>query len=225
MSKLVWDAVGDRLFELGLKRGVLFPQNSDGTYADGVAWTGLTAVTEKPDGAEANPMYADDIKYASPRTKEEFKATVEAYTYPDEFAPCCGEKEIAPGVVIGQQKHQPFGMCYRTAIGNDTEDYSHGYKLHFVYGATAAPVEKGYETINENPDAITFSWDIETVPVEVTGCEPTAILTISSTTADPAKLAALEAIIYGTATSDARLPLPDEIKELMTGTQTQSQDP
>ena len=136
MSKLVWHTVGDRLYELGVKKGVLYTQNANGTYNAGVVWNGLTGVTEKPDGAEANPMYADDIKYAAPRTKEDFKATIEAFTYPDEFASCCGEEEIAPGVVVGQQKHKPFGMTYRTTIGNDTEDYSHGYKLHIVYGAT-----------------------------------------------------------------------------------------
>lgn len=215
MSKLVWHTVGDRLYELGVKKGVLYTQNANGTYNAGVVWNGLTGVTEKPDGAEANPMYADDIKYAAPRTKEDFKATIEAFTYPDEFASCCGEEEIAPGVVVGQQKHKPFGMTYRTTIGNDTEDYSHGYKLHIVYGATAAPVEKAYETMNENPDAITFSWDIETIPVEVTGFEPTAIVTISSLTADPAKLAALEAILYGSENTEPRLPLPDEITTLM----------
>jgi len=221
MAKLIWDAVGERLYELGVKKTVLFPQNSNGTYAKGVAWNGMTNITEKPDGAEANPMYADDIKYAAPRTKEEFKSTAEAFTYPDEFGECCGEKEIAPGVIIGQQKRKAFGLCYRTTIGNDTDDYAHGYKLHFVYGATAAPVEKAYETMNENPDAITFSWDIETIPVEVEGCEPTSIVTINSTTADPTKLAALEAIVYGTdgtggtGGTDPRLPLPNEIKELM----------
>lgn len=226
MAKLVWDAVGDRLFEGGVKNGVLFTQNTDGTYNKGVAWNGLTGVTEKPDGAEPNAMYADDIKYAAPRSKEEFKATIEAYTYPDEFAPCCGETEIAEGVTIGQQKHQAFGLCYRTAIGNDTEDFSHGYKLHIVYGATAAPVEKSYETINENPEAITFSWDIETIPVEVTGCEPTAIVTINSLTADETKLAALEAMLYGTdaeggnAGTDPTLPLPDTIKTMMSTTTT-----
>lgn len=222
MAELKWDVVGDRLYELGVSKGVLYTWDDDnGTYNTGVAWNGLTGVTEKPDGAEANAMYADDIKYAAPRSKEEFKATIEAYTYPDEFAECCGEKEIADGVVVGQQKRRSFAFCYRTAIGNDTQDYKHGYKLHIVYGATAAPVEKAYETINENPDAITFSWDIETIPVEVTGCEPTAIVTINSLTADPTKLAALEAKLYGTdgtggaAGTDPTLQLPNDIKRDM----------
>lgn len=221
MAKLVWDAIGGRLYEGGVRKGVLFTQNPDGTYNTGVAWNGLTGVTEKPDGGEPNAMWADDMKYAAPRSKEEFKATIEAYMYPDEFAPCCGETEIANGVTIGQQKHQPFAFCYRTGIGNDTEDFDHGYKLHIVYGATASPVEKAYETMNENLEGAKFSWDIETIPVEVTDCEPTSIVTINSLTANSTKLAALEAMLYGTdggqgeTGSSSTLPLPNEIKTMM----------
>ncbi len=213
MAELTWDAVGERTYELGVKKMVLFPQNANGTYENGVAWNGVTKVTEKPDGAEAKPMYADDIKYAAPRTKEEFKATIEAFTYPDEFAECCGEKELVAGkgVTIGQQKHRPFAFSYMTSIGNDTEDYAHGYKIHIVYGATAAPVEKGYETINENPDAMTFSWDIETVPVEVTGFEPTSIITLDSTVIPAAKLTAIKEMLYGTSNTESTLPLPSDI--------------
>lgn len=224
MAVLTWDTVGERLFEAGVKKMVLFPQNADGTYGAGVAWSGVTKVTEKPDGAEAKAMYADDIKYASPRSKEEFKATIEAYMYPDEFAECCGEKELVSGtgVTVGQQKHKPFAFSYVTTIGSDTEDYSHGYKIHIVYGATAAPVEKAYETINDNPDAMTFSWDIETVPVEVTGCEPTSIVTIpvesNATQAYKNKVSAIEALLYGTENAAASLPLPDDVKTELTRT-------
>lgn len=229
MSRLVWDAVGERLFEAGVKRGVFYPRDNTGAYPLGVAWNGLTKVTEKPSGAEANDMWADDIKYASPRSTPEFEADVECYTYPDEVAECCGEAELTDGIIIGQQRHKPFGMCYRTAIGNDVDDFDHGYKLHIIYGATADPIEKDYETINENPDAITFSFSLKTVPVEVTGAKPTACLTIDSTKVDSAKLAALEAILYGTdavtgsnpvAATNPRLPLPDEIKTLFTTNST-----
>lgn len=215
MSKLVWDKVGERLYETGVKQGVLYPQNvSTGLYPRGVAWNGLTAVTESPSGAEANPIYADDTKYLNLISVEEFGATIEAYTYPDEFAACDGSAEIATGVSIGQQKRQPFGLCYRTAIGNDLENDSYGYKLHIVYGGIAAPSEKAYATINDSPEAITLSWELSTTPVEVAGYKPTASITINSTKVNAAKLAALEDILYGTANADARLPFPDEISTL-----------
>ena len=218
MSKLVWDNTGDRLYETGVKQGVLYPISSTGTYPKGVAWNGLTAVTESPSGAEATALYADDMKYLNLYSAEEFGATVEAYTYPEEFGECDGSAEIASGVQIGQQTRKAFGMCYRTTIGNDTEGDAHGYKLHIIYGAMASPSEKAYATINDSPEAITFSWELTTTPVNVTGKKPTASLTIDSTKADPTKLAALEAILYGSdggSGTDARLPLPDEIAELM----------
>lgn len=214
MSKLVWDQVGERLYETGVKKGVLYPQVS-GAYPKGVAWNGLTAVTESPSGAESNPFYADDIKYLNILSVEEFAATIEAYMYPDEFAACIGEKSIAKGVNIGQQKRQAFGFCYRTVLGNDTDADEHGYKLHIIYGALASVSERAYTTINESPEPITMSWEVSTTPVEVTGAKPTALLTITSTEVDPTKLAALEAILYGSDSEEARLPLPDEIAELM----------
>ena len=223
MAKLVWDKTGDRLYETGVKNGVLYIPTA-GVYSKGVAWNGLTAVTESPSGPEATALYADDIKYLSLMSTEEFGATIEAYTYPDEFAACDGSAELADGVMIGQQKRSTFGLCYKTTIGNDTEGNDHGYKLHIIYGAQAAPSEKAYATINDSPEAITFSWEITTTPVNVTGAKPTASLVIDSTKADPSKLAALEDILYGkdgtgdqhTGAVDPRLPLPDEIKTLMT---------
>ena len=218
MAKLVWDKTGDRLYETGVKNGVLYIPTA-GVYSKGVAWNGLTAVTESPSGAEATALYADDTKYLSLMSTEEFGATIEAYTYPDEFAACDGSAELADGVMIGQQKRSTFGLCYKTTIGNDTEGNDHGYKLHIIYGAQAAPSEKAYSTINDSPEAITFSWEITTTPVNVTGAKPTASLVIDSTKADPSKLAALEDILYGKdgePASEPRLPLPDEIKSLMT---------
>ena len=218
MAKLVWDKTGDRLYETGVKNGVLYIPTS-GVYSKGVAWNGLTAVTESPSGAEATALYADDTKYLSLMSTEEFGATIEAYTYPDEFAACDGSAELADGVMIGQQKRSIFGLCYKTTIGNDTEGNDHGYKLHIIYGAQAAPSEKAYSTINDSPEAITFSWEITTTPVNVTGAKPTASLVIDSTKADPSKLAALEDILYGKdgePGNEPRLPLPDEIKTLMT---------
>lgn len=221
MAKLVWDKTGERLFETGVKNGVLYIPTA-GVYNKGVAWNGLTAVTESPSGAEATALYADDIKYLSLMSTEEFGATIEAYTYPDEFAACNGEAELVDGVTVGQQKRSPFGLCYRTSIGNDVDGNDHGYKLHIIYGALAAPSEKPYSTINDSPEAITFSWEITTTPVNVTGQKPTASLVIDSTKADSAKLAALEAILYGSneggsgSSTEPRLPLPDEIKSLMT---------
>ena len=218
MAKLVWDKTGDRLYETGVKNGVLYIPTA-GVYSKGVAWNGLTAVTESPSGAEATALYADDTKYLSLMSAEEFGATIEAYTYPDEFAACDGSAELADGVMIGQQKRSTFGLCYKTTVGNDTEGNDHGYKLHIIYGALAAPSEKAYASINDSPEAITFSWEITTTPVNVTGAKPTASLVIDSTKADPSKLAALEDILYGKdgePASEPRLPLPDEIKSLMT---------
>lgn len=214
MSKLVWDATGERLYETGVKQGVLYVQEN-GAYPKGVAWNGLTAVTESPSGAEASPLYADDIKYLNLISAEEFGATVEAYTYPDEFGVCNGEAELVPGISLGQQPRKAFGMCYRTTIGNDTELDDYGYKLHIIYNAMAAPSEKGYASKNDSPEAITFSWELTTTPVNVTGFKPTANITIDSTKVDKTKLEALEAILYGSESEEARLPLPDEIAELM----------
>lgn len=215
MSKLVWDQTGERTYETGVKQGVLYPQAAGGTYPKGVAWNGLTAVTESPSGAEATALYADDIKYLNLMSAEEFGATVEAYTYPDEFAECDGSAEIATGVMIGQQKRKAFGMCYRTSLGNDVDGNDHGYKLHIIYGAMAAPSEKAYATINDSPEAITFSWELTTTPVSVTGFRPTASITIDSTKVDAKKLQALEAVLYGSEETEARLPLPDEIVTLV----------
>ena len=223
MAKIVWDKSSERLYETGVKNGVLYVQGTGGTYTKGVAWNGLAAVTESPSGAEPTPLYADDIKYLNLLSTEEFGATIEAYTYPDEFAECDGSKSIATGVYIGQQARKAFGMCYKTTLGNDTEGNDHGYKLHIIYGALAAPSEKPYETINDSPEAITFSWEISTTPVNVTGSKPTATIVIDSTKANPEKLAALEVILFGAdapngegAGTDPRLPLPDEIATLMT---------
>lgn len=215
MPKIVWDNTGERLYETGVRNGVLYPIQTDGTYSKGVAWNGLISVTESPSGAEATPLYADDIKYLNLISAEEFGATIEAYTYPDEFAECDGSASIATGVNIGQQPRKTFGMSYRTVVGNDVENDNYGYKLHLIYGALAAPSEKAFSTINDSPEAITFSWEVSTTPVNVTGFKPTASLTIDSTKVDSTKLAALEAILYGGETEEARLPLPDEIATLM----------
>lgn len=216
MAALTWDETGKRFYETGVRKGVLYVQDNSGTYPTGVAWNGLTAVTESPSGADSNPLYADDIKYLDLRSAEEFGATVEAYTYPDEFAECDGTAELTDGVTIGQQARKSFGLCYRTVLGNDINNDAYGYKLHLIYGATAAPSEKGYQTVNDSPEAITFSWELTTTPVNVTGMKPTAIITIDSTKANATKLAALEAILYGGENTTARLPLPDEVKTLMT---------
>lgn len=215
MSKLVWDQTGERRYETGVKQGVLYPQSTGGSYPKGVAWNGLTAVTESPSGAEATPLYADDIKYLSLMSVEEFGATIEAYTYPDEFAECDGSATIADGVTIGQQKRKAFGLCYRTVLGNDIDNNDYGYKLHLIYGAVAAPSEKAYATINDSPEAITFSWEITTTPVEVAGFKPTASVTIDSTKVDSTKLKSLEDILYGSESKEARLPLPSEIANII----------
>lgn len=214
MPKLIWDATGERVYETGVRNGVLYPM-VEGAYPKGVVWNGLTAVTESPSGAESTPLYADDIKYLNLISAEEFGATVEAYTYPDEFAECDGSATLVKGVTIGQQPRKTFGMSYRTVIGNDVNNESHGYKLHLIYGAVATPSEKAYSTINDSPEAITFSWELTTTPVNVTGFKPTACLTIDSTKVNKEKLTALEDILYGTQEAEARLPLPDEIATLM----------
>ena len=222
--KLVWDKTGEHYYETGVKNGVLYPMSASGTYPKGVAWNGLTAITESPSGAEATALYADDIKYLNLMSNEEFGATVEAYTYPDEFAECDGSASLTEGVYIGQQARKTFGLCYRTTLGNDAKGNDYGYKLHIIYGAMASPSEKAYSTINDSPDAITFSWELSTTPVAVANFKPTASLTIDSTKVNAQKLAALEEILYGkdgtgednsVGAVDPRLPLPDEIATLM----------
>lgn len=224
--KLVWDKTGEHYYETGVKNGVLYPMSASGTYPKGVAWNGLTAITESPSGAEATALYADDIKYLNLMSNEEFGATVEAYTYPDEFAECDGSASLTEGVYIGQQARKTFGLCYRTTLGNDSKGNDYGYKLHIIYGAMASPSEKAYSTINDSPDAITFSWELSTTPVAVANFKPTASLTIDSTKVEAQKLAALEEILYGkdgtgedhsTGAVDPRLPLPDEIANIMKG--------
>ena len=215
--KLIWDKIGERFFETGVNKGVLYPQDATGAYPRGVAWNGLTAVTESPSGAEATPLYADNIKYLNLMSAEEFGATVEAYTYPKEFGACNGEGELAEGISIGQQKRTPFGMAYQTKIGNDIDSEA-GYKIHLIYGALAAPSEKAYNTVNDSPEAITFSWELTTTPVEVEGFKPTATLVIDSTKVDAEKLAALEAVLYGTESEEAKLPLPNEVLSIINGT-------
>lgn len=215
MSKLVWDQTGERLYETGVKQGVLYPQATDGKYPKGVAWNGLTTVTESPSGAESTPLYADDIKYLNLISTEELGGTIEAYTYPDEFAECDGSAAIATGVYIGQQPRKTFGLSYRTTVGNDVDSNAHGYKLHLVYGALASPSEKAYATINDSPEAITFSWEFSTTPVNVDGFKPTANIVIDSTKVKAENLANLEKILYGDTDVEARLPLPDEVAQIM----------
>lgn len=221
MAKLVWDKTGERYYETGVEKGVLYPQVS-GAYPKGVAWNGLTAVTESPSGAEPTPLYADNIKYLNLMSNEEFGATIEAYTYPDEFAECDGSAELSEGVRVGQQNRKTFGMSYVTRKGNDTEGTDHGYIIHLIYGALAAPSEKAYATINDSPEAITFSWEVSTTPVEVTGMKPTACVTIDSTKVDAGKLKQLEDKLYGSDTggsggTEPMLPLPDEIATIFAG--------
>ena len=217
MTALTWDPVGGRLYETGVDRGVLYIPNN-GIYDMGYAWNGLTTVTESPSGAEANPQYADNIKYLNLYSAEEFGCTIEAFTYPDAFGQCDGTATPKPGLSIGQQTRKPFGFSYRTRLGNDVSGTDYGYKIHLVYGAMASPSEKAYATINDSPEAIAFSWDVTTTPVDVAGYKPAAILTIDSTKAVPAGLAALETILYGSAGAEPRLPLPDEVSSLLTGT-------
>lgn len=216
MAALVWDQTGKRMYETGIDRGVLYIPNASGVYNTGFAWNGLTAVTESPSGAEASPQYADNIKYLNLVSAEEFGATIEAFTYPDEFGQCDGTAEPQPGILVGQQSRKTFGLSYRTKVGNDVDGVEHGYKLHLIYGCLAAPSEKAYSTINDSPEAITFSWEVSTTPVLVTGMNPTSIMTIDSRTADPTDLAALEIILYGDVATEPRLPLPDEIVTLFT---------
>ena len=215
MSKIVWDEVGKHLYETGVKNGVLYPQDSTGAYPKGVAWNGLTAVNENPSGADASDIYADDDLYLTLRGKEIFGATIEAYTYPDEFGVCDGSAELAQGITIGQQTRKAFGLCYRTAIGNDVDGVDHGYKLHLIYGATASPSSKNYQTINDNPEAMTLSWEIKTTPIKVTGHKPTACLTIDSTKVAEGVMKKIEDKLYGTEAGDATLPTPDEILQLI----------
>lgn len=216
MSKIVWDEVGERFYETGVKNGVLYPQDSMGAYPKGVAWNGLTAVNENPSGADASDIYADDDLYLTLRGKEIFGATIEAYTYPDEFGVCDGSAELAQGVTIGQQTRKAFGLSYRTAIGNDVDGVDHGYKLHLIYGATASPSSKNYQTINDNPEAMTLSWEIKTTPIKVTGHKPTACLTIDSTKVAQGVMKKIEDKLYGTESGEPTLPTPDEILALVT---------
>lgn len=220
MSKIVWDQVGERFYETGTDHGVIYPQDVSGNYTNGVAWNGLTSVSESPSGAEPTDLYADNIKYLSIRSAEDFGATVEAYTYPDEFAVLDGSAELADGVMIGQQTRKPFGFCYRSRLGNDTQFEDYGYKLHLIYGCTVSPSEKGYQTINDSPEAITFSWEMKTTPVAVTGYKPTACLTVDSTKFTGAKasyLTNLQNVLYGTENTNPRLPLPDEVLSILSG--------
>lgn len=211
MSKIIWDNTGERTYETGVDHGVLYPIQEGGLYTKGVAWNGLTAVTESPSGAEATPLYADNIKYLNLVSAEDFGCTIEAYTYPDEFAECDGSAEIATGVYAGQQARKVFGLCYRTILGNDTDSNAHGYKLHLIYGCLASPSEKSYSTVNDSPEAITFSWEVKSTPVNVSGFKPTAVLTIDSTKVEPSKLAKLEEALYGSESTEAKLPTPDEV--------------
>ena len=215
MAKLVFDNVGDRLFETGVKNGVLFVMGDNGQYEKGVVWNGLTAVTEKPTGADPTNLYADDIKYVVLYGEEEFEATIEAYTYPAEFEACDGSAALAEGVSIGQQARKQFAFCYKTALGNDVKGQNFGYKIHIIYGCTAKPSEKAYSTINDSPEAVTFSWDVTTVPVPVNGMKPTASVVIDSTRVEAGKLKSLEDKLYGTETLESTLVLPNEIKTLL----------
>ena len=217
MAKIVWDESGKRTYETGVRKGVLYLQDTQGAYTKGVAWNGLTAVTESPSGAEPTALYADDIKYLELFSAEEFGATIEAYTYPAEFEKCDGSASLGTGVTIGQQDRATFGLCYRTVLGNDVKGSEFGYKLHLIYGAKAKPSEKGYQTINDSPEAITFSWEISTTPVNVAGFKPTACVTIDSTKIDPEKLAQIETLLYGDVSAEAKLPLPDEIAGIIAG--------
>ena len=216
MATLTWDVQGERYYETGVSKGVLYPFK-EGKYSKGVAWNGLTAVNESPSGAEPTPLYADNIKYLNLLSNEEFAATVEAYTYPDEFAECDGSAELAAGVSVGQQKRIPFGMSYVTKVGNDTDGQDYGYKIHLIYGALAKPSQKNYATINDNPEAITFSWELSTTPVAVPNMKPTACITIDSKKVTPENLKKIEDKLYGTASEEATLPTPAELAALIAG--------
>ena len=222
-NKIVWDKASERFYETGVKNVVLYTQTA-GVYNDGCAWNGVTAITESPSGAESTALYADDIKYLNLISNEEFGATIEAYTYPSEFEKCDGTADLVSGVSIGQQKRETFGLSYRTVLGNDTDGNDYGYKLHLIYGCKASPSERAYSTISDSPEANTFSWELSTTPVSVSGFKPTSCITIDSTKCDKTKLAALETILYGKDPTQTngddgvapRLPLPDEVKTLMT---------
>lgn len=225
MTKLVWDATGEKLFEAGVDHAVLYPVNEQGEYKPGVAWNGITQVSETPEGAEPQNQYADNIKYLSLMSAEELNGTIEAFMYPDEWNLCDGNAELAKGVMIGQQTRKAFGLSYRTKIGNDVDGQDHGYKLHLLYGAKASPSERTYETINDSPEPITFSWEYTTTPVNVKDHQPTALMTIDSTKVDAEKLADLEAILYGsedTDSGDPRLPLPDEVIAILAGNEAEA---
>ena len=217
MAKLVWDESGKRLYETGVEKGVLYVQGENGQYENGVAWNGLTAVTESPSGAEPTALYADDIKYLELFSAEEFGATIEAYTYPEEFEACDGSASLGTGVTIGQQDRKAFGLCYRTIVGNDVKGNENGYKLHLIYGAKAKPSEKAYATVNDSPEAVTFSWEVTTTPVNVAGFKPTASVTIDSTKIEAGKLKAIEDKLYGTQDQEPTLLLPDEIAQIVKG--------
>lgn len=214
MAKLVWDKSGEKTYETGVNQCVLYPIEG-GKYSKGVAWNGITGVTESPEGAEATDLYADNIKYLSLRSAETFGATITAYTYPDEFKKCNGESELADGISIGQQARQPFGLSYKTIVGNDTDGENYGYKIHLIYGATASVSERAYSTVNDSPEAIEFSWEIDTTPVNVEGFKPTATVVIDSTKVDPEKMALIEDALYGTDSQEPKLPTPDEIVALI----------
>lgn len=216
MAKLAWGEAGKRFYETGVSNGVLYVQQKGGTYGQGVAWNGLTQVSESPSGGEANPLYADNYKYLNLMSNEEFGATIEAYTYPDEWKQCDGSAELTKGVTIGQQERKSFGLCYKTIKGNDTEYNDFGYILHLIYGAKASPSEKSYASTNDSPEAITFSWEVTTTPVAVSGHKPTSVLTIDSSTIEPDKLKKLEDALFGTESTEPKLLLPDEVIALLT---------
>lgn len=211
MAKISWDNVGEKIWETGVDHGVIYTPTAHGVYGGGVPWNGLTSVNEKPTGAEPNDQYADNIKYLTLYSNEDFEATIEAFTYPPEFAECDGSKFVADGVEVHQQARKPFGFTYRTIMGNDVLGQEFGYKIHIIYGAMVTPSEKNYETINDSPEAITLSWDLTTIPVPVPGMRPTAHISIDSTNADAARMADLEKILYGDADTDPRLPTPEEV--------------
>lgn len=215
MAELVWDQEGKRTYETGVSKAVLFPMGDNGEYSDGVAWSGITGITESPSGAEATALYADNIKYLNLVSAEELGATIEAYTYPDEFAECDGSASLVDGVTIGQQDRKTFALCYSTIIGNDTKSNGYGEKIHILYGCLAAPSEKSFATVNDSPEAITFSWEVKTTPVNVAGHKPTALITIDTTKVDPEKLAAFKEYIYGSTSGTSKCPLPDKVAELL----------
>lgn len=222
-APLVWDETGKKLFETGVSNVALYPQDTTGVYGTGVAWNGVTNISESPSGAEATTLWANNGKYLNLYSVEEYASSIEAYTYPDEFAECDGSAEIAKGVSIGQQTRKSFGLAYKTLIGSDTDGNDHGYKLHLVYGCKAAPSERSHATVNDSPEALSFSWEISTTPVSVTGHKPTASVEIDSTKVNAEKLAAFEKILFGSAEAAARLPLPDEVASLLAAASSEGQ--